>query len=161
MELICLDLEASGLGPHSYPIEVAWKSSLDNRSDNFLINPDSAIEWDYWDDFAEEMHGICRTELVRDGISVKTACERMNQALSGQIVLSDAWDFDHFWLCRLFEQTGMTMEFSLKGLEAVLSAEELIQYHFISRSQLRRHRAMQDVEHILQAISYVKFFEGA
>lgn len=159
MELICLDLEASGLGPLSYPVEVAWKSTADNRSDNFLINPDTASDWSYWDDFAEEMHGICRTELVRDGITVTAACERMNQALKGKDVLSDAWEFDHFWLTRLFNEAGVKMAFRLQGLDTVLTGEELVQYRFVSKTQLRRHRAMKDVEHILQAISYVKFFE--
>ncbi|MEH6579921.1 MAG: hypothetical protein V7731_22945 [Amphritea sp.] len=159
MELICLDLEASGLGPRSYPIEVAWKSTGDNSFDNFLIDPDSAVQWDYWDEFAEEMHGICRTELQRKGISVETACKRMNDQLSGKSVLSDAWEFDNFWLTRLYSEAGMQMAFQLQGLEAVLSAGQLIQYRLISKSQLRRHRAMKDVEHILQAIHYVKFFD--
>lgn len=159
MELICLDLEASGLGPLSYPVEVAWKSTADNQSDSFLINPETASDWNYWDDFAEEMHGICRTELVREGIAVSAACERMNQALKGKDVLSDAWEFDHFWLTRLFNEAGVQMAFRLQGLETVLAGEELVQYHFICKTQLRRHRAMKDVEHILQAIRYVKFFD--
>ncbi|GGK60838.1 hypothetical protein [Amphritea balenae] len=156
MDLICLDIEASGLGPRSYPIEVAWKS-LAGASDNFLIDPCSADEWDYWDDFAEEMHGICRSELLRDGVDVHTACDRMNAALADKLVLSDAWEFDYFWLQRLFQATGKAMTFKLQGLESVLQREELIQYQFICKAQLRRHRAMSDVDHILQAIRSVKF----
>ena len=67
MNLICLDLEASGLGPHSYPIEVAWKSTAD-ESDTFLINPDTVPGWTFWDDFAEELHSLCRTELRQKGV---------------------------------------------------------------------------------------------
>lgn len=156
MELICLDLEASGLGAASYPIEVAWKNARDNTSDNFLINPDSVAGWDYWDDFAEEIHGIERSTLTRQGINATDACLRLNQGLEGKQVLSDAREFDLFWLSRLYQATGMAMTFELVGLDAILGGEELVQYRFVSKSQLRRHRAMKDVEHILQAIRAVK-----
>ncbi len=156
MELICLDLEASGLGPSSYPIEVAWKNALDNTSDNFLINPDSVEGWEYWDDFAEEIHGIERSKLTVKGVTAEEACTRLNQQLEGKQVLSDAWEFDHFWLTRLYQAADMEMTFTLVGLEAVLGGEELVQYRFVSKSQLRRHRAMNDVDHILQAICAVK-----
>ena len=156
MDLICIDLEASGLGPHSYPIEVAWKSS-GGECDSFLINPDSVEDWGFWDDFAEEMHGICRTELVKQGIPVVEACQRMNTALAGKQLISDAWEFDFFWLDRLFQAADIKMAFELVGLQAVLTGEELVQYRFICKAQLRRHRAMSDVDHILQAIRSVKF----
>ncbi len=156
MNLICLDLEASGLGPGSYPIEVAWKG-MSEGCDNFLIDPGSVSEWTFWDDFAEEMHGLCRVELSQKGITAVEACDRLNAALQGQDVISDAWEFDSFWLRRLFEATERTMQFRLIGLSEVLSPEELIQYRFVCKAQLRRHRAMADVDHILQAIRSVKY----
>ncbi|BBB26537.1 hypothetical protein [Amphritea japonica] len=156
MKLICLDLEASGLGPGSYPIEVAWKST-EHECDNFFIDPGSVPGWDFWDDFAEEMHGICRAELHQSGISVTDACDRLNAKLQGQDVISDAWEFDSFWLRRLFEAADRAMMFRLIGLSEVLSPEELIQYRFVCKAQLRRHRAMADVNHILQAIHSVKY----
>lgn len=160
MNLICLDLEASGLGPDSYPIEVAWKGtseSMEDQSDNFLIDPGSVSEWDFWDDFAEEMHGVCRVELSKEGIAAVEACERLNAALQGLDVVSDAWEFDSFWLRRLFDAADRTMQFRLIGLSDILSPGELIQYRFVCKAQLRRHRAMADVNHIMQAIRSVKF----
>ncbi|WP_428036348.1 hypothetical protein [Amphritea sp.] len=156
MNLICLDLEASGLGPYSYPIEVAWKGT-EEVSDSFLINPDSVPEWTFWDEYAEELHNICRSELREHGISALSACLRLNDALEGRDVLSDAWEFDHFWLTRLFKAAGQKMAFRLVSLREVLSAEELIQYQFVCKAQLRQHRAMDDVDHILQAIRSVRF----
>lgn len=156
MNLICLDLEASGLGPHSYPIEVAWKST-EEVCDNFLINPDSVPEWTFWDEFAEELHNICRSELRLHGVTALAACQRLNESLRGCDVLSDALEFDGFWLRRLFNATKQTMAFRLVGLRDVLSPEELIQYQFICKAQLRQHRAMDDVDHILQAIRSVRF----
>ncbi|UTW01841.1 hypothetical protein KDX31_10720 [Amphritea atlantica] len=158
MNLICLDLEASGLGPHSYPIEVAWKSTAD-ESDTFLINPDTVPGWTFWDDFAEELHSLCRTELRQKGVSAESACNRLNEALQGCEVLSDAWEFDSFWLKRLFTAAGQKMAFRLVGLRELLSPEEMIQYQFITKAQLRRHRAMSDVDHILQAVHSVRFDE--
>lgn len=151
MNLICLDLEASGLGPLSYPIEVAWKSTA-GQSDSFLINPDSVPGWDFWDEYAEELHNLCLSELREEGISAVAACERLNKQLQGQDVLSDAWEFDSFWLSRLFEAAEQTMAFRLIGLPALLSPEELLEYKLICQGQWRQHRAMNDVDHIIEAV---------
>ncbi|WP_417222501.1 hypothetical protein [Amphritea sp.] len=154
MNLICLDLEASGLGPHSYPIEVAWKS-VTGESDNFLINPDTVVGWDFWDEYAEELHNLCRSELREKGISAVAACERLNQQLQGQDVLSDAWEFDAFWLSRLFEAAEQTMGFRLIALPALLNPHELNQFQLVCKGQMRQHRAMSDVDHIIEAVQSV------
>jgi len=155
VEVVYVDLEASGLGAESYPIEVAWKCPETGRSDNFFINPDSVSGWRYWDEFAEELHGIDREQLVREGLSVEDACERLNTALDGVTLISDAPEFDSFWVRRLFAASGMRCHFKMAGLDAVLSAEQLIQYRFIARSQFRRHRAMQDVNDLIIAVAAV------
>lgn len=156
MDLICIDLEASGLGPQSYPIEVAWKDGLSGEQDAFLINPATVDGWTYWDEFAEELHGIDMNDLAAEGLSVVAAAQRLNQALAGKAVYSDACEFDRFWITRLFDAAGITPEFELRGLEALLSSTQLIQYRFISRSQLRRHRAANDVDDQLAAIAAVQ-----
>jgi len=56
---------------------------------------------------------------------------------------------------RLFAASGMRCHFKMAGLDAVLSAEQLIQYRFIARSQFRRHRAMQDVNDLIIAVAAV------
>ncbi len=155
MEVIFVDLEASGLGAESYPIEVAWKSPDSNASDNFMINPDSVEGWTYWDEFAEELHGIDRERLVDEGIDALVACLRLNSVLEGKTLISDAFEFDSFWMRRLYEAADMQPTFTMAGLDAVLSAEQLIQYRFIARSQFRRHRAMQDVDDLMIAVRAV------
>lgn len=150
--MICIDLEASGLAAESYPIEIAWKCSRSGAGDSFLINPDSVPEWGYWDEFAEEVHGIEPEQLRQQGISAEAACARLNQALAGQQVVSDACEYDGFWLRRLFDACGLQPSFRLVGLEAVLAAEEWEQYQLIARSQFRRHRALADVEALIEAI---------
>lgn len=156
MDLICIDLEASGLGPQSYPIEVAWKDGRSGEQDAFLIDPATVEGWTYWDEFAEELHGIDINDLAEGGLSVVAAARRLNQALAGKVVYSDASEFDRFWLTRLFEAAGAEPAFELCGLEALLSEAQLVQYRFISRSQLRRHRAANDVDDQLAAIAAVQ-----
>lgn len=152
MELICIDLEASGLSTDSYPIEIAWKNALTGEFDSFLINPDSAPDWDFWDEFAEEMHGLERETLCLEGYDIFTACERL-RLLKGKCVISDAPQFDHFWLSRLYMAADEEMPFQLVGLEEVLDEKQLIAYSVMSKAQYRRHRALQDVDDILENIT--------
>jgi DNA polymerase III epsilon subunit-like protein len=152
MELICIDLEASGLGRESYPIEVAWKNDETGEQDSFLINPDSAEDWHYWDDHAEEIHGIERKELKKKGLDIISACKRLNEKLKGKTLISDAVEFDFFWLSRLFQATGMNPSFQMAGLDRVLSKEQRIQFGFLAKAQRRRHRALDDVEDIISCI---------
>lgn len=156
MDLICIDLEASGLGPQSYPIEVAWKDGRSGEQDAFLIDPATVDGWTYWDEFAEELHGIDITDLAAGGLSAVAAARRLNQALAGKAVYSDACEFDRFWIIRLFEAAGIEPAFEVCGLESLLSEAQLVQYRFISRSQLRRHRAANDVDDQLAAIAAVQ-----
>lgn len=156
MDVIFFDLEASGLSAASYPIEVAWKCPETGDSDNFLINPDTVTAWEYWDEFAEELHGIDLERLQSEGISAVEACLRLNEALSGKTLISDALEFDSFWIRRLFEAGCVKQAFRLSGLDQLLTSEQLIQYHFIARSQFRRHRAMSDVEDLITAVAAVQ-----
>lgn len=155
--MICIDLEASGLAKESYPIEIAWKCSETGQFDTFLIDPASVPEWEHWDEFAEEVHCIPPEMLEKDGIRVEDACKRLNDALAGRQVISDAWEYDSFWLQRLFDAAGVRQTFQLVGLDTVLTAEERIQYQLIARSQFRRHRALRDVEHLLEALEAAKW----
>ena len=151
--VICIDIEASGLGPRSYPIEIAWKCSKTHRGDTFLINPDSAFSWTDWDVNAQHMHGLNRDQLLAEGISVQEACKRLNAALAGHAVYCDALEFDYFWIRRLFEAARMRPAFKLRGLESILKGEQLIQYSLVAKTQIRRHRAMDDVEDLLVCIA--------
>ena len=55
-----IDLEASGFGRGSYPIEVGF--ALENREIySFLIKPEA--DWTHWSEEAEEIHGISREQL--------------------------------------------------------------------------------------------------
>ncbi len=160
MELICIDLEASGLSTDSYPIEIAWKNALTGEFDSFLINPDSAAGWDFWDEYAEELHGLDRDVLCLEGEDIYTACHRL-KLLAGKCVISDAVQFDHFWLSRLYAAADEEMPFQLIGLDELLDEKQLIAYSVLAKAQHRRHRALQDVDDILANISLLLDNESA
>lgn len=147
--VICIDFEASGLGPRSYPIEVAWKCGFTGENDSFLINPESGYNWVDWDITAEEMHHLTIDELLSDGVSVRDACRRLNKRLNGKTVTSDAFDFDYFWMRRLYESAKMKPTFDMQGVDKVLDGPQLIQYRLIANAQVRNHRAMDDVDDLL------------
>ncbi|SIS59498.1 hypothetical protein [Neptunomonas antarctica] len=151
--VICIDIEASGMGSRSYPIEIAWKSALTGKSDAFLINPDTGYNWTDWDPVANDIHGIDRDELVANGISVRDACRRLNRMLEGQAVTSDAYEFDYFWMQRLFESAMMKPAFVMQGIDKILEGAQLIQYRLVAISQVRAHRAMNDVNDVLACLA--------
>lgn len=155
MDLICVDLEASGLGAASYPIEVAWKNDATGEQDSFLINPETAEGWFYWDEYAEEMHGLDRESIVSKGLDIFDACKRLNETLKGQVLISDACEFDSFWMNRLFEAARVKPAFQMAGLKDVLTKEQMIQFGFLAKAQRRKHRAMDDVDDILACIHAV------
>ena len=55
-----IDIEASGFGRRSYPIEVGYVLP-DGRAVCMLIRP--AVEWEHWDESAARTHGITRATL--------------------------------------------------------------------------------------------------
>ena len=61
-----LDIEASGFGRGSYPIEVGI-ARADGSCCAFLIQP--LDEWVHWDPKAELLHGISRERLMKEGQS--------------------------------------------------------------------------------------------
>lgn len=151
-----LDVEASGFGRGSYPIEIGFVLA-DQRSHCLLIKPDP--EWCMWDAGAERLHGIQRTQLQQRGVEIKTAAHVLNNALRGQTVYSDAWGNDQTWLALLFEYAGFLPAFKLQTLRALLSETQLALWQptkqaVIKELALSRHRASNDAR-ILQ-LTYLR-----
>jgi hypothetical protein len=147
--IICLDIEASGLGSRSYPIEIAWKRFDETSFDCFLINPETGYNWNDWDESAAQVHGIAYQDLLNQGIDVRVACARLNSQLAGCTVYSDAFEFDYFWMRRLFDAAMVKPKFQLDGIESLLSVEQLDKYQRASKESSREHRAMSDVDDLL------------
>jgi hypothetical protein len=141
-----LDIEASGFGRGSYPIEIGFVLP-DGTAYCTLIVPDAS--WTHWDGDAERVHGISRSLLQRHGRSAQEVAAELNQRLSGRTVYCDNWAHDYAWLARLFESADISPGFRLHHLRELLS--EYAAEHFgdtreiVARNlQLRRHRASSD-----------------
>lgn len=150
-----LDIEASGLGRGSYPIEVGYVLP-DGEADCFFVLPQP--DWTHWDKEAEKLHGIERQQLQTQGLDVVTLAHKLNTLLSGRILFSDAWGQDHSWLMRLFQAAGIWPEFKLQSIRYILDEAQLPYWHQARQQaeeelKLPRHRACSDA--MLVQRSYV------
>ena len=152
--LCTLDIEASGFGRHSYPIEIGIVQP-GGRSFCTLIKP--APHWTHWDVAAERVHGISRALLERHGRPVALVARLLNEQLQGSVVYTDAWAHDYPWLAALFEEAGSTPRFKLESVACVLDIDVLPQLQLAQREALAamgltRHRASNDARALQQAL---------
>jgi hypothetical protein len=117
--MVCctIDLEASGFGASSYPIEVGFVRD-DGLSGCTLIRP--LPEWTHWDEAAARVHGIGRDALQRHGRPPARVAAMLNGALAGRTVYCDGWAHDYPWLARLFDAAGCTPAFRLESAVALI-----------------------------------------
>jgi hypothetical protein len=99
-----LDFEASSLGKHGYPIEVAWVF-VTGEEESHLIRPTEA--WTDWAADAEAVHGITRDRLMADGASVEEVANRMVTVLTGHSLYATAPSWDGQWLSKLLRAAGL------------------------------------------------------
>jgi hypothetical protein len=150
-KIVFIDLEASGLGPASWPIEVGW--CFDGGApETMLIRPDGEWPHEAWDDQAARLHGLAYDGLEASGLPVGEVCAHLNLTLEGAAVYSDAPDWDGFWLYRLYAAAGVRQRFSLcdfgdlltglppQAVEAAVAEAKISSPH--------RHRAREDVLHM-------------
>lgn len=141
-----IDVEASGFGFDSYPIEVGVVTHSNQRL-CFLIYPFS--DWNHWDDNAESVHGISRHVLLDRGKHPVEVCGELNLLLRDTTVYSDAWVHDYDWINKLFYRAKIKMEFRVSPIESVATEEQLIAWDatkklVIDQLGLVRHRASSD-----------------
>lgn len=144
-----IDLEASGFGRGSYPIEVGF-ALADRQAQSFLIQP--APSWTHWSEEAEKIHGLSRELLQNEGLPVKEVAYELNRILANQVLYSDAWSFDSSWLGRIFEEAGIVQRFRLETITTLLNQKQLEIWHATKERIWHemgikgRHRAARDVE---------------
>lgn len=143
---VILDIEASGFGKGSYPIEVGF--ALPDRSTHcYLIKP--IDEWTHWNMGAEEVHGISRSLLQEKGRPANEVASHLNHYLSGKTVYSDGWGYDMSWLALLFSCAGIRMKFQIETLYKLLHDDQLLIWEktrlgVIEDLGIKRHRASSD-----------------
>ena len=142
-----IDLEASGFGRGSYPIEVGI-ALADGSVHALLIKP--AEGWDHWDEKAEAIHGITRDYLQEHGKTPREVAIFLNDLCSGLTLYSDAWSFDSSWLGRLFDEAEIIQRFKLDTLTRLLSEDDMSVWSDTKDAMLKQlglemHRAANDV----------------
>lgn len=145
-----LDIEASGFGPDSYPIEIGFSLATGERFCT-LIRPHPS--WHHWDADAERIHGINRSLLLRTGVDLQRVCQQLNRRLRGRTLYSDGWVCDKTWLNRLFHIAAMEPAFHLHAIENIQSeCQHLIwdnvRQTMLLERELVRHRASADAQFI-------------
>jgi hypothetical protein len=152
-----IDIEASGFGRHSYPIEVGYVLP-DGRAVCMLVRP--AAGWTHWDDGAALVHGITRAALQAHGRCAPDVATRLNAELAGHTVYCDGWAHDYTWLAALYEEAGMQPAFKLESVHALLGEEPLSRLDAARRDALAalgltRHRASNDARALQRALAQV------
>jgi len=153
-----IDLEASGFGRGSYPIEVGV-ALADGSVFSELIRPPE--HWVHWSEDAEAIHGITRPQLMEHGKTPREVAMQLNDLLKGQVLFSDAWSFDSSWIGRLFDEAGLVQRFKIDTLNRLLTEEEMTRWSdtkdaIIAELGLPLHRAANDVEILKATFKRVK-----
>jgi hypothetical protein len=149
-----LDIEASGFGRRSYPIEVGYVLP-DGRSRCTLIRP--LPQWTHWDEQSEQLHGITRDALQAHGRPTDAVARMLNDDLAGLTVYCDGWAHDYTWLGALFDAAGQQPAFKLESVRMLLAESRLarlpeLQREALQRMGVDRHRASNDARALQWAI---------
>lgn len=160
---VFLDIEASGFGAGSYPIEVGCALS-DGRTLCGLVRPPDC--WRHWDAAAESIHHITRELLLQHGQPVCDVVGWLEDALHGQDVFSDAWGNDYAWLARLYDEAERVPHFHLRSLRELLSDDEAGRWHAVKQMvadelHTARHRASNDARVLQLTYARVRAQAGA
>ena len=149
---IIVDVEASGFGPFSYPIEIGLALDTGEKFCS-LIRP--LRSWTHWDSKAESVHRISRDVLEHHGVTAQTMASRLNELLQTRTVYTDGWVVDKPWIQKLFDESGQSLTFQISALEMILSEKQMSIWHntkdrLINEAGQRRHRASFDAYIIQQ-----------
>jgi hypothetical protein len=144
----CLDIEASGFGRNSYPIEIGYVLS-DGRAWCTLVHP--APDWTHWDEAAQAVHGITQEAVRRHGRDIAEVAATLNRELRDLTLYCDGWAHDYAWLNRLFDSADLVPAFRLESLRATLDEAQAAAWHatkqtVAAETHATRHRASTDAK---------------
>lgn len=134
-----LDIEASGFGVGSYPIEIGYIAE-DGTTWSARVQPHE--DWQHWDHEAEKLHQQSRHSLEVYGETARVIAMHLNQVFSGQTVYTDGWYQDFVWLHRLYDAAGLSPQFKLEDLSLTLTPEQKAVWHE-TKQIIRENHAMQ------------------
>lgn len=151
-----IDIEASGFGSYSYPIEIGVVTMTGERY-CALIRPQD--DWTHWCERAQQIHGISRDMLQEKGKHPHQICAELNHLLNDTTCYSDAWTHDSPWLNRLFFAARTYPSFHLSPIEIIATEAQLLcwdetKHKLQTQLLIKRHRASGDAYLIQQ--TYLK-----
>jgi hypothetical protein len=150
---VFIDIEASGLGPDTFPTELGWCQFPNGRTTSLLIQPHASWQHWTWDPAAEALTGISRPMLAAKGRTVEDAAVAINKALAGKSVWSDNPGHDTAWLAALFLASGLRPSFTVGDMNLLLLEiadpdVALGAWHVAQGYMPLRHRAGDDAQHL-------------
>lgn len=156
--IITLDIEASGLAPNSYPIEVGV-TLKDGSSWCSLIKPES--HWQHWCKQAEKIHQISQDNIHNHGKSVVEIAKHLNQLLKDKTVYSDCWVLDDKWLRQLYMEAKLTPTFRLRDIVYLLKEGDFAYWEETKNTvakelNIDRHRATTDARILQESFLRIK-----
>lgn len=164
--LFTLDFEASGLGPHTYPIEsgLAWWLHPNEPIESWstLICP--PIQWRDefdWHAVSQDVRGIAPEELEA-GMSPIEALETANRLVKSPMAFVDGGIHDARWMQVLARAAGIRPAFRMPdwdGLGGLLAPHEYQRMILWLDRQKVCHRAEADARLLLDAIKVGLGFE--
>ena len=141
---VIIDIEASGFGKGSYPIEIGYFMP-EGSSFCSLIRPEA--NWNHWDNSAEAVHGITREQLASHGRPAIDVCLALNRSLRGQRVYCDAWAYDYVWLSVMYDAVDLVPSFEFRDIRELLSECEKTLWH-ATRAAVEVRLALRRQEHL-------------
>lgn len=145
---IILDIEASGFGAGSYPVEIGY---VDRSGQTWSAQIQPHADWLHWDHEAEKLHHQSRQSLESDGATAREIALHLNHMLNGKTVYTDGWYQDFVWLHRLYEAADLNPHFKLEDLGLVLTMQQKAIWHdtklrLREQMALEPHRASTDAK---------------
>lgn len=143
-----IDIEASGFGVGSYPIEIGY---ADPRGLTWCALVKPAQGWQHWDESAEKLHQISQLNLAQTGQDVAVIAQHLNDVFLNQTLYCDGWINDFTWLNCLFDAADMSPHFKLEDIRLILSPYQKEIWHVTKLQvfdglQTQRHRASIDAK---------------
>lgn len=138
-----IDIEASGIHPDSYPIEIGiYDIDDETQSRSWLITPHAT--WTYWDYNAEEIHGLSRQYIEEDGLDALSVCMEVNEIISKENVYSDAPSYEIMWLVKLFDTFNVPFPDTVLDVCHLIPFDNMDSFFRELNAQRRPHRALAD-----------------
>lgn len=181
---LIIDFESSGLTEtldlpvESWPTELAWGIPTTGKIESSLIQPVQG--WTHWAKSAEQLTGISRALLKREGRSPTEVLGRLAKAAEGRTIYCDALRYDVFWLQRLVDAAHIKVQLQVGKFQDLVFAltEEVIpnpanmerdamlidaeRMRLVQRAQMfaqeragKTHRAAADVRNLMAMLSFI------